>query len=702
MLHALWRDSLARLELSGAVIFADEQAASALAWAIGLPALLQMGVHNVIRLGESAEVFRQTGTPPFHAVVLCSSFLPDAYRAIELSLRGSAALFRRVTIASSYSERAHVAYDNPEWTDHGAYEACRSEVVGWMRGGLEATHPLPELRVVPLDVPLHLCPIGSGLFVLPLSGALPAIETHAYSSKGSTASQRAENISWSDLERSCQRSLGGCAAALAGLLKAAGSKPLLFALGPRATLLARQVMQHLPAHPPHSAAEEAISLLVVDRTVDFVSPSVRTDHPLEQMLTAPPSHPHVPTSAPSTSPTREAVARRPETHPAAIPVATQQRLAANETGCAAIIDNLLPRRCKEIVPLLLKTLVSLAAESDDFDLSLPTRATSGAVRDLSRQLRASRRFQFAHAAELQAVEALLDAMDGGAANTLQAEMISHQKLVQHTASESPVAAMKELIALARRAHNSGAAHRRGEGDAPEGLGVRDVLPLIGMFYSLAGSAVFASEEMLECEQRLRESLLQACLRDPHAGGFLHSETAPRGSTQTSAELLMQRRQASLRAERFRPHPLELADCMEIVFARLRALARARLGMGPSEALLLSSSQTAGDVYRPLLRYTLERAMRHEPIDELSHLTASIGSFFSRGATYLGVKTTSAKLSDARTILVFVIGGITLAEVRELRQLLAQYPKSKLLLGSTEIASTNTTWEYLTAGLAVRA
>jgi len=142
--------------------------------------------------------------------------------------------------------------------------------------------------------------------------------------------------------------------------------------------------------------------------------------------------------------------------------------------------------------------------------------------------------------------------------------------------------------------------------------------------------------------------------------------------------------------------------MEIVFARLRALARARLGMGPSEALLLSSSQTAGDVYRPLLRYTLERAMRHEPIDELSHLTASIGSFFSRGATYLGVKTTSAKLSDARTILVFVIGGITLAEVRELRQLLAQYPKSKLLLGSTEIASTNTTWEYLTAGLAVRA
>ena len=48
----LWLTALDKLDLDGAVVFADDRAACALSWAVGLPALLERGVHNVLRLGD--------------------------------------------------------------------------------------------------------------------------------------------------------------------------------------------------------------------------------------------------------------------------------------------------------------------------------------------------------------------------------------------------------------------------------------------------------------------------------------------------------------------------------------------------------------------------------------------------------------------------------------------------------------------------
>lgn len=91
---------------------------------------------------------------------------------------------------------------------------------------------------------------------------------------------------------------------------------------------------------------------------------------------------------------------------------------------------------------------------------------------------------------------------------------------------------------------------------------------------------------------------------------------------------------------------------------------------------------------------------HVQISELRHVNdpaASIGSLFSRGANLLGVKT-RARLTDHRTLIIFVLGGISLAEVRELRQLVAQHPKHRLLIGGTQLATPTTIWQQLTRGL----
>lgn len=101
-----------------------------------------------------------------------------------------------------------------------------------------------------------------------------------------------------------------------------------------------------------------------------------------------------------------------------------------------------------------------------------------------------------------------------------------------------------------------------------------------------------------------------------------------------------------------------------------------------------------------MRHTLERALRSEEMPELRRVgEASIGSLFSRGANLLGMRRT-ARLTDQRTIVVFVLGGISLAELRELRQLGAQHPKHRLLVGATQLATPHAVGHMLTRGLHV--
>ena len=132
-----------------------------------------------------------------------------------------------------------------------------------------------------------------------------------------------------------------------------------------------------------------------------------------------------------------------------------------------------------------------------------------------------------------------------------------------------------------------------------------------MLYSLLGSKAAGSDAMLETEQRLREALLQACLRDPTAGGFLSHAADPTPVAELPADALMARR-------------AELDDVLRTFFCRLRALAAARVGLAGSERLLLSTAETVGDVYRPLLRTVIERTLRMEAVPEVVPLSTSIG------------------------------------------------------------------------------
>ena len=229
-----------------------------------------------------------------------------------------------------------------------------------------------------------------------------------------------------------------------------------------------------------------------------------------------------------------------------------------------------------------------------------------------------------------------------------------------------------------------AADGSGEPKDEGALGVRALLPLVAMLYSLLGPKGFDGDEVEESEQRLRETVLQACLRDPSCGGLLapHAQRVP--LDRLGAEGLMACSQ--------------LSGAIDAMFERLRAPANCPPWLGASEALMLSSTHTAGDEFtvRYCARCSSERSRVRRSWRCIGPTRTRLAVSAS-GANLLGVKRIS-RLTDHRTIVLFVLGGISLGEVRELRQLVAQYPKHRLLLGGTQLVSPDAVWDALSAGL----
>ena len=791
-MHAAYLAELTRLELSGSVIFADDRAAYALACTVGLPLLLERGVHNVLRLGDRVRTdtlsLQGSQPPPDHAIVLCSTFLPETYSALRASLVHCGLCLNRCTIACTYSDRAHTDYlpgsrpaaaatssatgAEPPPALLSAYAACAAEVARWPIARPAHRQPL-DVRIVHTTMPLQLCPLGTTAFLLSSEGAQPLLESDlpevhkACAARGADAGPppaTLSDVTWSSLPAARQRALGGCAMALVGWLRACALKPTLFALGPTSTLIARQVLLHLPTGPasapadaPPAAADAAAaptatptdaSVLIVDRSLDLVSPSLSTEHPLDALFAAssdedltaevearrdgllpaeeeeeedswleglhleprtslpllsPPTA-HVPSpgqpTAPSASPPKKPQPPPPPAPRPPLPLALAQAISSSEPACSSLLDAVLTRRGKEVGRQLLKVLASVADayapdDDDDDDAldTLPARPTGAALATLLERLNSNESIATERISELIAVSALLEASARADSDAPLGELIVQQKVLQHTAGESMGHAFTELITLATRAHLPPRPPPASGGGAPKpaapvSLSVSAILPLVAMLYSLAGSAILAGADTEEHEQRLREALLQACLRDPACGGLLASPAPHVPIEELGGEAIMARRQ-------------KLSAALHVVFDRLRAVAASRKGLGASQALLLTSSQTTGDVYRPLLRHVLERALSgREDLPELTRLSASIGSLFSRGANLLGVKT-RARLADHRTIVIFVLGGISVVEIRELRQLAAQHPKHRVLLGATQVATPAVIWELLTAGQHVR-
>ena len=417
----LWAAGLSQLrpELDGAVLFVDDWTAHALAWGVGLPALLECGVRCVVALGEEL--------PPeaVSAVVVCAGYLPELHDALRRSLCATGSPLQRVAIFSSHSHAAHQLADlQPRGSDgtpaelFAHYEAV---VTDWLCAAQGAAAAKPLVRIQQLALPAALSVLGASTFLLPAREAsvdLPAGHGGAEAAsddEGEPAAGAADTADWSQVGPARRRELRRVASQLQQLLGALNVRPSLFALGRTAALVGRQV-QYVPpdSHaaagasssggaggPAAHAAPVDASVVLVERALDLVAPALLADHPLHHLL-GPLLCPHVAAAVPA-APAAEASAAEASAPTgaaggggAASVAAAARGAAAAEAAwgaeataeCTALLESLLSRRAQEVPQQLLKSLATLA-DAEGLELELPARPSLPKLRALLDQLQAA-------------------------------------------------------------------------------------------------------------------------------------------------------------------------------------------------------------------------------------------------------------------------------------------------------------------------
>lgn len=691
-LRELLPSALAELvELEGAIILADAPGARALASSMGLCALLERGVLNVLPLGAlppNADrlCVSSVGTPE-RAVVLCSSFNSTTCEAIRRTLCQPALAIRSCFVlcpdAVAAPPRPAAAEEAAAEATEGGYEEVPGGdaelLTGFLRehlrtrtdradnqlsaqvasaagppaaisaAGVSDAASAVSVRVIRLGLPLELHPIGRSSFLLGAPAHSPRmLPTVGSPLAGTLPNRNTKNSSNTSTSPPLSPALSELAADLLELCTALGLRPMTYALGPLSHALGMQIEREQlelsgGSTGAGSSALQNASLVMIDRSLDLVAPSSFSTHPLEAAAAWSGHGGGAPTGAPTT-------ARVPEWL---------------QPEHEALAEALLARRAQEVPQQLLKALTEAADEAGVDVPRLPPRPTASALRHFLSELQAGPLGATSCGATLAAAEQLLECAEP----TSAAEgLVSHQKVLQHSAAEVPLSAFGQIQQLASRVSTAGA--------PADDLGVAQLLPMLCRLYSLLGGGALGGGDAEdgaepEHEQRLRQTLLQACLRRSLGGASgAGAPEAPAGSPAVAEIVRVQR---------------ALDEALGRLFETLRAVAASREGLGTLAPLLLPSRETAGEVYRPLLREVLSRVLNGEEVSELSRASGHKGGLLSRGAKLLGVKR-APRPSDNATILLFVVGGITVSELREARMLAAQHHERRILVGSTRLVT----------------
>ena len=382
--------------------------------------------------------------------------------------------------------------------------------------------PAVSVSVRLAELPPQLTPVGSACFLLPagvgafplLESELPALPVAELAAERLSRERRGSvlaplpslsELGWASLPPRRQRDLGAVAASLARLVAALRCEGAsVHAVGSTSRLVGDQLRSRL-ASANEGAAGAAATVLIVDRTLDLVSPCLDADHPLASLFC--PAAPAAPFAAPpgsaSSGTTSARVARGPtsESSDGARCESTGANIARAEcapplgaddveggAGCAvrhrlaelepAVLDLVLSCTAAEVPHALREAADRTSGRASKADPSRPHRA---ALPDLERQLSEVEALEPA-AEEARALRGLRAVIDTALVPDGAQEQLAEAASSLCALATDPRAALEEFVRLAEAAASE-----------PAGLQLPQLVPLLAMLYSLIGSEGFVPQ-----------------------------------------------------------------------------------------------------------------------------------------------------------------------------------------------------------------
>ncbi|XP_078456980.1 sec1 family domain-containing protein 2 [Lampetra planeri] len=538
------------------------------------------------------------------------------------------------------------------------FELLEQHLRQWMSGGGSGGGGGADCTARVLHAAgIALCPLASGVVLAPASASLfplvPSDLLHPGGLAGGRGSRRGvkqqppqqqqkqqslNDVDVSALPASYASSLRLLAWWLDSSLRHLGVREECFAVGPTSRLLAIELASLPPARARRKGATGRASLVLVDRTLDLAGAvGHHGDSLAERILGVLPRLPGVPSDV-AVNMTALTALRRDGGVPPREVLAPGCLAQPSDVGAKALWEAMLYSKQKEAVMEVRRQVVERAGQAGHV-LKMAMGKVTG--EQLESYVCAFPRDAGGHAALLQLVLATAQTLEHPAGARRDALLASEKLLLQILKEGDFPRVLGQLRARIKPRDE------RKEGD----LQPADILQLLLFVYSLIGSSAPGGRDQEREEAELQEALgqvlaEQGCLADTWRD---FAGAGQDGGAATPSQAERERLAAS-------------------VLEALRGVARARHALKRFSSIYdpgEGAHQPAA--YRPLLKQILDEIFAAEQPDssDIEHMASGLTDLLKTGISMF-MKVSRPRPADHPLVVIFVVGGVTPAEIKLVR------------------------------------
>ncbi|XP_038625045.1 sec1 family domain-containing protein 2 [Tachyglossus aculeatus] len=643
-----WEPVLA--QAAGADVYLDGPSAESLHWAGGAERLLGGRPGRVRALGPAGA--GGEGRAEALVVVLSGPPRGPARAALrELLRRGH---FRRCVVAiAAQASRDGDDDDDPQDRRDEDRPPQREdeEDEGRLEERLRRWMGRPGCTARVLAVPLLLAPVAPHLALAPGLGALWPPAGGRPGPEG---------------RRQGRRLVCGLSA-LCGHL---GVREDCFAVGELSRRLAAQLANFGPAKSRRRAAAATAgraSVLFVDRTLDLTGAvGHHGDNLVEKMLSILPKLPGHTTDVMVDM--RELTALRAGGEEDNRDMIAPGCLAQpNDAEAKALWESLLTLKQKEAVMEVRRHLVE-AASRENLPIKMSMgRVTPGQLRSYIQLFKTNPKALESHSGLLQLGLATVQTLEHPRAATWDNFLAFERLLLQSVGEEDLPSLLDQLLPAIKPADR-----RTGDDFAPD-----DVLLLLVYVYSVVGP-VRAGPELQGAEERAKAALADVLCREPTLSPLCQKITV----CESSLKLTYPRAKT----------------VVDELFRTLRAVTRARSALKQFNSVYTPGNHAHQALYKPLLKQVVEEIFhpeRPDPVD-IEYVSSGLTDLLKTGFSMF-MKVSRPHPGDHPLLILVVIGGVTVAEAKMVKDLVAALkPSTQVLVLSTRLLEPRSVPELLFA------
>ncbi|KAK1175961.1 sec1 family domain-containing protein 2-like [Acipenser oxyrinchus oxyrinchus] len=614
-----------------AVVFMDDRCAESLHWNGGAQKLFEAGAQNVKQFSS----FEAGDAKQPKAVFVVSTLLKGRTADVVKDIIGLSS-FQYCVVFTAVAHSIHLLANNasPEMESDRVFKQFEEKLCEWM-GDMNYTAEV-------MHAPLFLAPVSPHLLIAPAFGSVFPLVSQDLDQINTSRPDKKKFGSLADLDLhslppELQIEIKSLVSGLNSMFDFVHVREECFAVGPTSRIIAGELANHPQAKNRRKTAQHKASVVFIDRTLDLTGAvGHHGDNLVEKILSALPELSGHNNDVMVDMLELTSLHKNEESHKIIAPGHLSQ---PNDPAAQALWESMLNMKHKEAVMEVRRHLVDAASKEN-----LPIKMSLGRVtpEQLSSYIHLFKNNFKAmqnHCGTLQLSLATVQTLRSPQFTKWDSFLAFERLLLQALGDSDMPGVLKQILPMIKSKRE-----RTDDDHCPE-----DLLVLLVYVYSLPGEVVL-SKQLEEAELEVKKSLVQVVCNEPELSSLLQKITG----CLSSSELTLDKAHIAV----------------DKMFEILRGIMKSRAHMKQFRAVYCPGDS---GTYRPLLKQVVEEIFhpdRPDPVD-IEHMSAGLTDLLKTGFSMF-MKVSRPHPSDHPLLILFVVGGVTLSEVRLIKDVVSSH------------------------------